>query len=234
MPMTLTATELIASSMRLFGALASNETPKAADTRDGLLALNSMLDNFGSEPLSVYGSSNQTFNTVAGKATYTIGPAGDWNTQRPQNIDDAYTTVDGVDFPVYVIDQIAYNDISLKTMQQPIVNRMLYVNEFPLGVVTLWPVPRLAVPITLTMRRLLTNPVQANDALVGPPGFLKMLRYNLAVEFAPEFGMEPSATVIQVALDAKADYKRSNLDERVASYDAAITSAQVALYQRGY
>jgi hypothetical protein len=63
---------------------------------------------------------------------------------------------------------------------------------------------------------------------------MKMLRYSHAVEFAPEFGMEPSATVVQVAMDAKADYKRSNMPEVVAKHDGAITSNQVALYQRGY
>jgi hypothetical protein len=234
MPSGIVATELIASSMRLFGGIASNETPKAADIRDGLVVLNDMLENLSTESLSVWGSSNQTFNTIPGQATYTIGPLGDWDTQRPENIDDAYCTLAGVDFPVHVIDQLAYNSITLKTMQQPLVNRLLYVNEFPLGVVTLWPVPKQEIPITLTMRRLLTFPVQATDVLTGPPGFLKMLRYNHAVEFAPEFGMEPSATVIQVALDAKADFKRANLPEVVATYDGAITSNQVALYQRGY
>lgn len=234
MPSNVTATELIASSMRLFGALASNETPKAADIRDGLVVLNDLLENLSTESLSVFGSSNQTFNTVPGQAQYTIGPLGNWNTERPLNIDDAYCTLAGVDFPVEVIDQLAYNSISLKTMQQPLVNRLLYVNEFPLGVITLWPVPRQAIPVTLSMRRLLTFPVQATSVLTGPPGFMKMLRYSHAVEFAPEFGMEPSATVVQVAMDAKADYKRSNMPEVVAKYDGAITSNQVALYQRGY
>ena len=234
MPSGIIVSDLIKSSMRLIGAIASGETPTADEANDGLLVLNDMLENWSTENLSVWGSSNQTFNLVAGQAVYTIGPTGNWVTDRPQDIDDAYMRFNGVDFPVVVISQEQYNEINLKSMQQPIVERLLYVNEFPLGIVTVWPVPTQALPITLTMRRILDFPVALTDTLTGPPGYLKALRYCLAVEFAPEFGVEPSPTVVQVAADAKGDYKRANIPLVVAQYDAALTVPQVALYQRGY
>jgi hypothetical protein len=234
MPSGIIVSDLIKSSMRLVGAIATGETLTAEEANDGLLVLNDMLENWSTETLSVWGSSNQTFNLVAGQSVYTIGPAGNWVTDRPQDIDDAYMRFSGVDFPVKVISQEQYNEINLKSMQQPIVERLLYVNEFPLGVVTVWPVPTQALPITLTMRRILDFPVALTDALTGPPGYLKALRYCLAVEFAPEFGLEASATVVQVAADAKGDYKRANIPLAVAQYDDALTVPQVALYQRGY
>lgn len=234
MPSGIIVSDLIRSSMRLIGAIATGETPTADEVNDGLLVLNDMLENWSTETLSVWGSSNQTFNTVANQSVYTIGPTGNWVTARPQDIDDAYCNFSGVDFPIKVISQEQYNEINLKTMKQPIVERLLYVNEFPLGIVTLWPVPTAAMPLTLTMNRILSFPVAATDVLTGPPGFLKAIRYCLAVEFAPEFGVEASNTVIQVAADAKGDYKRANIPLSVASYDDALTVPQVALYQRGY
>lgn len=234
MPSGIIVSDLIRSSMRLIGAIATGETPTADETADGLLVLNDMLENWSTETLSVWGSSNQTFNTVANQSIYTIGPTGNWVTTRPQDIDDAYGNFAGVDFPIKVISQEQYNGINLKTMKQPIVERLLYVNEFPLGLVTLWPVPTQAVPITLTMQRILTFPVALSDTLSGPPGFVKAIRYCLAVEFAPEFGVEASPTVQAVAADAKGDYKRANLPLLVAGYDDALTVPQVALYQRGY
>lgn len=234
MPTGIVVSDLLRSSMRLIGAIATGETPSAEEVTDGLLVLNDMLENWSTETLSVWGSSNQTFSLVGNQATYTIGPAGNWNTTRPQDIDGAYCTFGGVDFPIEVISQQQYNDISIKSMKQPITERLLYVNEFPLGVVTVWPVPTQNTPITLTMSRVLAFPVAVTDVLTGPPGFLKALRYCLAVEFAPEFGIEASATVIQVAADAKGDYKRANLPLIVSGYDDALTTPQVALYQRGY
>lgn len=234
MPSGIVVSDLIKSSMRLIGAIATGETPTAEEANDGLLVLNDMLENWSTENLSVWGSSNQTFSLVAGQSVYTIGPTGNWVTDRPQDIDDAYISFSGVDFPIKVISQEQYNEINLKTMQQPIVERLLYVNEFPLGVATVWPVPTQALPITLTMRRLLGFPVTLTDTLTGPPGFVKAIRYSLAVEFAPEFGVEVSPAVLQVAVDAKSDYKRSNIPLAVARYDDALTVPQVALYQRGY
>lgn len=234
MPSGIVVSDLIKSSMRLIGAIATGETPTADEANDGLLVLNDMLENWSTETLSVWGSSNQTFALVPGQSIYTIGPLGNWNTDRPVDINDAYMTFSGVDFPVKCINQEEYNEINLKSMQQPIVERLLYVNEFPLGRVTVWPVPTQANNITLTMNRILDFPVALGDVLTGPPGFTKAIRYCLAVELAPEFGMEPSPTVVSVAADSKADYKRSNMPEVVAQYDAALTVPQVALYQRGY
>ena len=234
MPSGIIVSDLIKSSMRLIGAIATGETPTADEANDGLLVLNDMLENWSTESLSVWGSSNQTFALVPGQSIYTIGPLGNWNTDRPVDINDAYMTFSGVDFPVKCINQEEYNEINLKSMQQPIVERLLYVNEFPLGRVTVWPVPTQANNITLTMNRILDFPVALGDVLTGPPGFTKAIRYCLAVELAPEFGMEPSPTVVSVASDSKADYKRSNMPEVVAQYDAALTVPQVALYQRGY
>ena len=59
--------------MRLIGTIATGETPTADETADGLLVLNDMLENWSTETLSVWGSSNQTFNTVPSACT-----AVDW------------------------------------------------------------------------------------------------------------------------------------------------------------
>lgn len=234
MPTGIVVTDLIRSSMRLIGAIATGETPTAEESADGLLVLNDLLENWSTEKLSVWGSSNQTFNLVGGQATYTIGPTGNFNTTRPIEVDSAYCTFGGVDFPVGIISQEEYNLISLKTMQQPIVERLLYVNDFPLGTITVWPVPTQASPITLSMGRVLTSPVALTDTLSGPPGFTKAIRYCLAVEFAAEFGVAPPDMVVQAAADSKGDYKRANMVPVVARYDDALSAPQVATYQRGY
>jgi hypothetical protein len=234
MPSGIIVSDLIKSSMRLIGAIATGETPTADEANDGLLVLNDMLENWSTESLSVWKTRNVSFNTVAGQAQYTIGPAGNFNSVRPIDIDDAYCTFGGVDFPIKIISQEQYNQVNLKTMQQPIVERLLYVNEFPLGVITLWPVPSAVIPLVLTVRDNIQGPVTLGSSLIGPPGYAKALRFCLAVEMAPEFGLEPSATVVQVAADSKADYKRTNLPLVEAQYDPALTTPQVALYQRGY
>lgn len=234
MPSPILALDLIQSAARLTGALASGETLNANEASDCLLVLNDLLENWSNERLSVWGAANETFTLVPGQATYTIGPAGNFNTTRPVYITDAYCTFGDVDFHIDIIGQEQYNLINLKSMQQPIVEKLLYVNDFSLGRITLWPVPNTAIPLVLSTSRVLTFPVTLATSLTGPPGFLKALRFCLAVELAPEFGMEPSAAVVQIAADAKRDYKSANQTPIVSRCDDAITVEPVALYQRGY
>lgn len=222
MPSPIAVQSLVNSSMRLIGALASGENATPEELNDALLALNDLYENWSTEKLSVWGAQNQTFALVPGQATYTIGPGGNFNAVRPVYINDSYVTFSGLDTPVRSVSQEELNLISLKSMQQPVPEQLLYVNDYPLGRLTLWPVPSAAATITLSISRTLAGTITATDSLSGPPGFLKAIRYCLAVEMAPEFGVEASATVMQVAMDAKGDYKKSNQTDVVASYDAAL------------
>lgn len=234
MPSPILALDLIQSAARLTGALASGETLNANEASDCLLVLNDLLENWSTENLAVWGAANETFTLVPGQATYTIGAAGNFNTTRPIYITSAYCTFGGVDFPVELVNQDQYNLINLKTQEQPIVEKLLYVNDFPQGRITLWPVPNTAIPLVLSTGRVLSSPVTLATSLTGPPGYLKALRFCLAVELCPEFGMEPTPSVLQITADAKGDYKRANQVPVVSRFDDAITVDPVALYQRGY
>ena len=223
MPSPTTALELITRSMRLAKILTSGETLTAEEGQDALATLNDLLENWSTEPLSLWSTTNFAGSTVGGQATYTIGPGGNFNTTRPSEILGAYVTVNGVDFPVTPVGQLEYNAISLKTQQQPIAQKLLYVNDFPLGLVTLWPVPSQAVTLTMTFDRLLTQIPTLATAINYPPGAAKALRYALAVELASEYGAPVDPVLLSIASDAKADYKRSNKQPVKASFDISLT-----------
>jgi hypothetical protein len=46
--------------------------------------------------------------------------------------------------------------------------------------------------------------------LAFPPGYLRAFTYNLAMELAPEFGVEPTPQVQRIAMASKRDIKRIN------------------------
>lgn len=222
MPSPTTALDLITRSMKLAKLLAAGETPTAEEATDALATLNDVLENWDTEPLSLWANANDTVATVAGQATYTIGSGGNFNIDRPREISGAYVTLNGVDYVLDVVGQLEYNDISLKTQQQPIPEKLLYVNEFPLGLITLWPVPSQVVSLVLTTDRLLTQLANTATTINYPPGAAKALRYALAVELATEFGAPVDPALIALAADAKADYKRANKQPVKARYDAAL------------
>lgn len=235
MPSPIVVSDLLSSAARLAGVLADGETLTPSEYTDCVRVLNDMLENWSTEKLSVYGAQNQSFNTVAAQATYTIGSGGNFNTQRPTlGIIAAYCTL-GVDYPIEVVDQNRWNMIGLKS-QGGIPEKLLYVGDFPLGRISLWPVPSEVMPLVLTMARTLTFPVALADVLSGPPGMMKALRTCLAVEICPEFGASASPELVVIATDAKADYKRANQQSvlPVAGYDAGLLQGGVADWRVGY
>lgn len=234
MPSPTTSGVLVRSSLRLIGAIATGETPTADEMNDGLSSLNDLLEILSTQNLAVYGSAVETFATIAGQALYTIGPTGNWNTTRPVRIDgNGICTFNGVDFPVTQIGQGDYDAIGLKTQQQPIVEKLLYVNANPLGLITLWPVPSGIVNIGINTDRVLTSVPDAFTAMVFPPGYLLMMRYKLGVLMAPDYGIAVSAEISDVAIKSLADIKRANKVRRTSSFDGALVDSGPTIFQTG-
>jgi hypothetical protein len=234
MPSPTTSGVLVRSSLRLLGAIATGETPTADEMNDGLSSLNDLLEGLSTQNLAVYGSAVEVFPTVAAQATYTIGPAGNWNTTRPVRISgDGICTFNGVDFPVEQIGQGDYDAIGLKTQQQPIVEKLLYVNDNPLGRITLWPVPSGIVNITINTDRVLTAVADAFTAMTFPPGYMLMMRYMLAVLMAPDYGISVPPEISSVARAALGDVKRANKVRRTMSFDGALVDSGPTIWQTG-
>jgi hypothetical protein len=205
------ASDLIASSMRLIGATASGEVPNANEIADGLAVLNDMLESWSTESLTVYAPLEQSFPLTAGVATYTIGPTGAWSGPRPTDIDSAYLRFNGVDFAVRVTrEQQEYDLISVKTVTG-ISQFALFVPSWPNAEFRLWPVPALA-GMTFRFSSLLPFLQLANSAqaINYPPGYSKALRYCLALELAPEYGVPLRPEIVELANEAKAAAKRVN------------------------
>lgn len=228
-----TALDLIKGSMRLVGIIATGETPTSDEANDGLNTLNDLLETWSTQSLAVNGEANEIFATIAGQATYTIGPAGNFNTVRPVRISGGYCTFGGVDFPVDTgMAQGEYDAIALKTMQQPIVERLMYVNDNPLGRITLWPVPSGIIPLVLGTSRILTSIAALTTVIAFPPGYYITMKHALGIMLAPDYGATPSAEVIEIARAGMASLKRANKTRSLASFDSALVDTPV-MWQTG-
>jgi len=224
MPSPTTAGSLIRQALALSNAVGVDQTLTADELSDCLSVLNDIYEDLSNQNLALWSTANQMFNTVAGQATYTIGTGGNWNTVRPVRINEpGYCTYAGSDSPVYSMNQEEYNLIGLKTQQQPIVERFLYVNDYPLGSVTLYPVPSGIVQITLSIDNILTNIPTAATALTFPPGYAKLYKYMLGIELAPLFGKVVSQDVKSIATNTLANIKRVNNKSPIARFDATLS-----------
>ena len=235
MPSPTTANDLFRTALGLTNSVGVDQTLTAQETSDCLAVLNDIYEDLSNQSLGVWSTNNQTFATVAGTAVYTIGTGGVWNTVRPVRINEpAYCTYQGVDFPVYEWDQETYNLVGLKTQQQPIVQKFLFVNEFPLSYITLWPVPSGVVNMTFSIDNVLTNIASAGTTLTFPQGYAKLYNYMLAVELAPLFGKQASAEVKATAVQTLANIKRVNKKTPTARFDGALVQSGPVVWQRGF
>ena len=79
-----------------------------------------------------------------------------------------------------------------------------------LGELYMYPVPSTASIINLYSRKALTQFSSLTDSISLPVGYVRALKYSLAVELAPEYQVSAGADVIQLAIAAKAGLKRTN------------------------
>lgn len=217
-----TALAVITDALALTDAIGVDVTLTDQEAQDGLRAFNRLLGGWSTQNLAVYGQANQTFSTTVGLGTYTIGTGGVWNTTRPVRINDpAYSTFNGAMFPCYSMTQEQYNLINVKTQTQDFPDAFLYVNDYPLGLITLWPVPSAVTPFTMSIDRVLTTLSTIQTVLSFPPGYELAFLYNLAIMLGPMFGrpIREYPEVVGIAKTSLGDIKRANKKVRTMMCD---------------
>lgn len=234
-----TALTLIEDALGLIEAVGVDQNLSADEADDALRVLNDLIDEWSTQSLAIYGQANQTFNTTSGLGVYTIGPSGTWNTVRPIRINDpAYSVINGTTFPCISMTQAEYNLIPVKAQTQDYPDRYLYVNENPLGRITLWPVPSAITPVTFSIDRVLISVATIATDIIFPPGYLKAFKYALATELASPFGRKLSEypEVPAIASRSLGNIKRANKRARVLRCDPAYSDTPYGLtsWERGW
>lgn len=218
----MTTRELIAASLRKLGVIAVGETVNANDEAICLEALNAWLDAANANRLTLYAIARNVHDLVADQAAYTIGSGADFDQFRPTEIDSASVILDPTaDEPVEVpigrpLTRDEYQRLAVKSLSSTYPSHYYYnqdVNASGFGTVTLYPVPDSSTPdFVIYAPKHLTEVTAANIAstLVLPPGYRRMLIYNLAQEVAADFEKAVTAEIATIAAESKADVQIAN------------------------
>ena len=236
---TYTAGDQINRALRLLGVLAEGETPSAAVSQDAMTALNQMIESWNTERLSVFNTQDQTYLWDAGVITKTLGPTGDFVGNRPVLLDDATYYRDpstNVSFGIKFINQQQYDGIAVKTVTSTYPQVMWINMEFPNITMTVYPKPTRQLEWHFISIEELAQPATLDTVLYFPPGYLRAFTYNLAMEIAPEFGVEPSPQVQRIAMTSKRNLKRINNPDDVMSmpYSLVATRQRFNVYAGNY
>lgn len=217
--MPLTPTDLCTNALRRIGAIAEGEQPSPALLADTFTRLNTMIDLWGTQRLTINGIEKFSRAAIQGHNPYTIGAGGDFNQVRPIWLSVVTVTIPGTiptDIPVTIIDAQTYAVmIAAKTTQSQISQYAYYDQAFPLGNLNLWPVLNDAtitlniwVPVAIVQFTSLTQTITLL------PGYQSALEYNLAKEMIPELGrpIDPATgqLVLAQATETLGWIKRAN------------------------
>lgn len=231
------ALDLISSSMRLIGALASGEVPTSAEASDALTILNQMLDSWAADRLMVFTITIDEFPLVVNQQVYTYGTGGNFNAPRPARIDrmsivSLTNPVQPLELPIDYYTDWDWQNIPVKNIQTTLPYAAYDDQAFPFRNISFYPIPTVPVNTRIYHWTQLTQYTVLTTDNLYPPGYIEALRYNLAVRLMAEMpgGFDPvmSAVTQPLAVESLARVKIMNLPLIEAFCDAMLNT------QKGY
>jgi hypothetical protein len=210
-------------------AWALNGVPNPGTTRllQGLRLLNDMISGWVVEQLTVPFLTVETFSTIVGQGTMTIGQSGspDISTVRPIDIADSMYISDGsgTDFRVFKMSKFQYNDITTKGADaRP--EKFAYEPEYPNGKIYFDKEPEAVETATIDAIKQITEFASLSTAFNLPPEYKKILKYNLALDIAPTIGNVLDQIVVSQAILLKKKLKALNIQPvKPTRMDTAMT-----------
>jgi len=219
----MTVGDLIRAAGRLV-AWHPGQSGNADENTAALAALNAMLDAWNAQRLAVYSIRQDTYTLVPGQQSYTIGPGGQFNGERPVRIERANLILpDELRSPLELISADKWAALSLRGLTSSSPTRLYYDRGAPLGTLYFWPAPTGGgQQVELFGWRKLARFAALNDPAQFPEGYEEAIQYNLALRLAQEFHVPIPDFVVHNARESLANVKRLNLPRPVMRTEPAL------------
>lgn len=239
----LSGTRIVYAALRKLGSISSGEDPSADEMRDGLEALNDMIDTWNSERLSIPSMSVHSFTLTSGTQSYSIGPAADFDMFRPAKIEQgqAFVKRGDIEYPLKVTTRDEWASVVIKNLNGALPWAMFYDQDTPTGTIQFYPIPDQTYTFNLYAPTLLSQITNAGEIFYLPPAYSEALKNGLALRLWPEYP-NPGilAMISELANNSKAAIKRLNSESDSLRCDEAILSApsagwvNSAAFKRGF
>lgn len=183
--------------------LGVGQTASAEDSNDAFNLLNMMMAQWQRRRYICY-QLITTSKVADGSLSYTVGPGGDFDIQRPAKIESAFFRMQSgsplpVDYNLTILRaKEDYNRIGIKTLNA-FPQYAFYDSGNPLGNLFIWPVPNNQYEIFITTMQQLQQFNDLSDVITLPPEYKAALMYNLALELYPMYGLPVNDTVAKKA-----------------------------------
>lgn len=241
---SITGNEIVGDAFAILNVFMPGETVPPNQGQFARRFLNDWIGELGQRDLFIPIISRERFDTVANQGgpdnPYTIGPGGNWDTERPSNQNSIVaanliltSTSPEVRVPLGIYTDDAYDSNPLPSMTntQP---TGLYYNPYynnDLGKVYLWPVPTTSInDVELFLQKSIAPFANLSTPYWVPDGVVRMMKYNLADMLQVPFGRELSQKAQQIAISSMSTFKRANTKLSDLANDVTFTAFRRTLY----
>jgi len=235
----LAGTDLFIEALEEIGAISAGDPLTTNDAAKGLAVLNRMILSQSVNPGNIFTERIDTWPTVIGKQTYTIGvdPAGlltpDLALARPIRLTRAnLLMVSGSNTVRREIKLLTDAEWRAKAVQNVAGIPIELYNDGsnPLSTYYLYMVPSQIWTIeTYSWQQFFALPA-LTTILQIPPGYYEYWLYALAIRCATPFGKTPSATTLALYAEARANVMRLNSASPVMRCDSDHDTGDQDLY----
>ena len=209
-----TARDMINSAARLINIIQQNESLNDDEMNTAKYALNAMIESWSNNRLMIFNIAEHVF-PLTGQKTYTLGAGGDWDVERPMNIECAYARLQPnspqqLDIAMQSLTVEQYAGIAVKNTPSTFPFAFYDNGNFPLREISLFPIPNGPADIVLWLWEPLIDLTNIDAEVRYPPGYERAFRFNLACELAAEYGKTVAPEVTQRAINSKLELERLN------------------------
>ena len=185
--MVITVQDMLLDILKVCKIVEMDEVPTATELTDTLRTVNMMLNTWSDRNLMIQGTVRTGFPLTANKASYTIGPGGDFNAIKPHKISSAFVRDSGGnDAYLDITPEDTYNAyddkaIAVARPEELVYNPGIAQQATSLGTVTLYPMPDGSTAYTLYMDMYLPllEFVNLSDTIIFDKGaYFEAIKYN--------------------------------------------------------
>lgn len=213
-------------ALRLLGVLAAGEEASATEHEDALDRLNGMIDGFNIQNFTVSHLQEKVYHTPPAGWTskVTIGSDADniFVETAPMSIQAAFfRDAAGVDFKMAPMGINEWADMVWKNIVAPPLK--YYENYYGHNVALQFDViPYSSYTLHLICKLPYAGNYKPTDNIDWDYGFEEMLRYQLAVRLAPEYGVALRPDVAMGAQNLMQNIKRKNATSKTINVDVGL------------
>lgn len=236
------------------GILGIGQIAQAEDIQNALKRVNYMISQWNRKRWLIYNLTDVSVITT-GNLSYSIGPGCDFNTPRPDRIEDgcflrqspqtegagigtfeigvsaigvgAQQAGQPIDYPLQLLpSREDYNRIRLKTMGTwPSI--IFYDSNWPTGTIYAWPVPQAnQYELHILVKHQLTPFSSLTQIINLPPEYEAALSYNLQVRLRVAYRMPADPAMIELAKDALNVIRGANVQVPTMKMPPSVIGAQ--------